>query len=108
MQQHAGQRVTVALAAGEHADGLEHIVFREEKTAEQAAQLGLGGAWRSCKKIVEQAGLRVQSLVLVLGKVIDISVVSEAKLATRGRLQSGQQLDQGRLARAVHADESDA
>ena len=27
MQQHAGKRVTVALTAGEHADGLEDIVF---------------------------------------------------------------------------------
>jgi len=35
-----GQRVTIALATGENADGLENIVFRKEKAAKQAAQLG--------------------------------------------------------------------
>ena len=43
MQQHAGQRVTVALAAGEDANRFENVVFGEEETAEQVTQLGVGG-----------------------------------------------------------------
>src|SRR5262249_17518219 len=35
MQQHAGQRVAVTLAAGKHADGLENVVLGEEKATEQ-------------------------------------------------------------------------
>ena len=45
MQQHARQGVAVALAAGEHADPLEHVVFGEQKAAQQAAQFGV--AWRA-------------------------------------------------------------
>ena len=37
--ENACQRVAVALAAGEHAEGLEDIVAGEEKAAEQRAQL---------------------------------------------------------------------
>ena len=42
MQQHPRQRIAIALAAREHADGLEDVVFGEQETAEQAAQLGHG------------------------------------------------------------------
>ena len=44
------QRVAVALAAGEHADALENVVCREQETAEQAAQFGLGGARRELRR----------------------------------------------------------
>src|SRR5579859_2769661 len=56
MQQHAGQRVTVALAAGEHTYGLKDVIFRKKKAAKQVAQLSLGGARRSLKQIIEHAG----------------------------------------------------
>ena len=37
LQQHAGQRVAVAFAAGEHADAFEDIVAGEQEAAEQAS-----------------------------------------------------------------------
>ena len=86
MQQHAGQRVTIALAAGKHADGLENIVLRKQKAAKQAAQLRLRGARRSFKQIVEHARVGIKGLVLVLRKVIDISIVAQPQLAGSGLL----------------------
>src|SRR5262249_58796665 len=77
MQQHAGQRVAVTLAAGKHADGLENVVLGEEKATEQAAQLGLRRPRRHGKQIVEHARLRVERFVLVLGKVIHVRVVAQ-------------------------------
>ena len=87
MQQHAGQRVTIALSAGEHADGLEYIVFRKQKAAEQAAQLGLGGARRGLKQIVEHARVGVERFVLVLSKIVDIGIVAQPQLAGGGWLR---------------------
>ena len=81
MQQHAGQRVTIALSTGKYADGLEDIVFRKQETAKQAAQLRLRGARRGFKKVVEHACVGIKRLVLVLRKVIDISIVAQPQLA---------------------------
>src|SRR5581483_636604 len=39
MQQHPQQGIAVALAAGEHADTLEHVVSGEQKTSQQTAQI---------------------------------------------------------------------
>src|SRR5579859_1738181 len=108
MQQHAGQGVAIALTAGEHADGLEYIVFRKEKAAEQAAQLSLGGARRSLKQIIEHAGVGVERLVLVLGEVVNVRIVTQAQFACSRLLRAGQQLNQRGLARAVHAHQRNA
>ena len=62
MQQHAGQRVAVAFAAGKHADGLENIVFRKQETAQQAAQLRLCRARRYRRQIVQDARVGSSSL----------------------------------------------
>ncbi len=71
LQQHAGQRVAVALAAREHADALEHVVFGKQETAQQAAQLGVGGARSFALQIVQHARVGVEFLVLILREVID-------------------------------------
>src|SRR5579859_8019985 len=81
MQQHASQRVTIALATGKNADGLENIIFRKQEAAKQAAQLRLRGARRSFKQVVEHARVGIKSLVLVLCEVIDIRIVAEPQLA---------------------------
>ena len=44
--EHAGERVAVALAAREHADALENVVFGKQETAQNAAQFGIVGARR--------------------------------------------------------------
>ena len=108
LHEHAGQRVTVSLAAGEDADGLEHIVLGEEKAAQDAAQFGVGGARRDGGKIVDHARLRVELLVLVLGEIIGLRVVAQGVLAGADRLGPGQDLDHGRFARAVDAHQRHA
>src|SRR5262249_3433853 len=90
MQQHARQSITIALATGKHADGLEDLVIGEKKTTQQAAEFSLRGARSDRKKIVEQPGLRVERLVLILGKVVDFNVVAEANLAGAGCLYACQ------------------
>ena len=75
--QHAGQRVAVALAAGEHRYGLEDIVFREQEAAQNAAQLGVGGARGDGGQVVDHAGVLVQLFVLVLGEVIGLGIVAQ-------------------------------
>ena len=62
MQQHAQQGVAVALAAREDADLLEDVVSGEQETAEQTAQLGLGGTSRDLAKVVEDAGVGIEFL----------------------------------------------
>ncbi len=69
--QHAGQRITVALTAGKHADALKHVVFGKQETAQQAAQFGLRRARRDSAQIVQNFAVSVQFLVLILCKVID-------------------------------------
>ena len=108
MQQHPGQRVAVALAAGEHADPLEDVVVGKQEAAEQAAQFGLAGARRRFSKIVEDAGVGIEFLVLILREVVGFDVVAQAVFAVRRRLSAGEQFDQRGLARAVDADQGDA
>ena len=80
-QQHPGQRVAIAFAAGEHADRLENIVVGEQETAQQAAQLVLLAARRDAADVVEHAGVGVEHLVLVLREVVRRDVVAERELA---------------------------
>ena len=94
MQQHAGQRVAIALAAGKNADGLENNVLRKQETAEQAAQFRLRGTRRGFKQVVQHARVGIKSFVLVLGKVIDISIVAQPQLSGSGLLLAGQKFDQ--------------
>ncbi len=62
---------------------------------------------RRALQIVEHARVGVQLLVLILREVIDAHVVAEAIFAARERLAAGQQLDQRRLPRPVHAHQRD-
>ena len=81
--QHAGQRVAVALAAGEHADGLEDVVFGEQEAAQDGAQLGVGGARGDLAQVVEHAGVGVELLILILREVVRLGVVAERVFAGR-------------------------
>ena len=83
--EHAGQRVAVALAAGEHAERLEDVVAGEQKAAEQAAQLGLGNfAGRLRLMSSSMRGVGIELLVLVLREIVRRDVVAERERA-RGR-----------------------
>ena len=84
--EHARQRVAVALAPGEHADGLEDVVLGEQEAAQDAAQFLVGGARRHRSQVVDHAGRRVQLLVLVLREVIGLGVVAQNVLAGGERL----------------------
>src|SRR5580704_11193964 len=108
MQQQAQQGVASALAAGKNADLFENVFVGKEKTTEQAAQFGLGGARRGFAEIVKDAGGLVEFFVLILREVVGLDVVAEAKLAGGERLGASQQLDQRGFARAVHAHQRDA
>src|SRR6267154_5138711 len=108
VQQHAGQRVAVAFTTRKHADRLEDIVLRKKEATEQTAQLGLRGTRCGFKQVIQYARLRIESFVLVLGEVIDISVVAQPQLSRRGLLRAGQQFDKRGFARAVHAHQCDA
>ncbi len=52
VQQHFQQRVAIALASGEDANALKHIVSREKETAEQTAQLSLRRSSREFAEVV--------------------------------------------------------
>ena len=85
MQQHPRQRVAIALAAGQHADPLEHVVFGEQ----EAARAGCAARFRrsaatTSPMIVEHPRVRIEFLVLILREVIGLDVVAELEFA-RGR-----------------------
>src|SRR5207249_7738461 len=108
MQQHLEKRIAVALAAREYADALEDVVTREQKTAEQAAQLGLRGRWRHLSQVFQNAGFGVEFLVLVLREIVGLDVVAELEVSGREGLRASQQLDQCGLPCSIHADERNA
>src|SRR5258708_34155577 len=107
MQGDRGQCVAIALSGGEYANGLEDVVFRKQKTSQQAPQFGLRGARGGFKQIVEHACLRVQHLVLVLGEVVYVHIVPWLDSAGGGRLLSCQELDQRGLSGTVRAYQRD-
>src|SRR5271157_1046568 len=108
MQQHPRQGITVPLAAREHADRLENVVFGRQEAAQQAAQLGHGFLRRDVGKVVEHSPLRVELFVLVLREIIGLDVVPMMQRARGKRLDAGQQLDERRFAGAVYPDQRDA
>src|ERR1700678_162846 len=108
VQQQTKQSVASALAAGEHSNFLENVIFREEKTSEQAAEFGLSGTRRSVPEIIDHAGFGIEFLVLVLGEVIGLHVMAEAVFSRGGQLRASQKLDEGRFSRAIDSYERDA
>src|ERR1700674_239196 len=94
VQQHFQQRVAIALASGEDADALKHIVARKKKTAEQAAQLGLRGGGREFAKVVEDASFRIELFVLFLREVVGLDVVAQLVFAGAQGLLTGQQFNE--------------
>ena len=107
VQQHTQQGIAAALSAGEHSDFLEDVVFGEEKTSQQAAQLGLRGPRRHVAEIVNHAGVGIEFFVLVLGKVVSLNIVSKPELAAGERLRAREQLDEGRFTCSVHTYKCD-
>ena len=93
--QHAGQRIAVPLSAGQHADLLEDIVFGEQKRAQNAPQLGIGGARRHGGQIVDHARVLVEFLVLVLGEIVGLCVVAQNIFAGGHGLGAGEYRDHG-------------
>ena len=83
MQKQTKQRIAAAFSAGEHADLLEHVVFGKQKAPEKAAELGLRGARRRCAKIVDHARLRIEFLVLILGKIVGLHAMTESEFRSR-------------------------
>src|SRR5581483_5916523 len=108
MQQHAEQRIPVPLAAREHADALEDIITRKEKTAEQVAQIRLARGGCNPTKIVENAGFLVEFFVLVLGEIIELHVVTKLVLARGERLDSGKEFNKRGLPCPIHSDQRNA
>ena len=87
---------------------LEHIIGGEQKTAQQAAQFGLGRAGEQFAEIVQDAGVGIEFLVLILREVVRLNVVAEPIFAVGERLGAGQQFDQRRFPCPVDADQRDA
>ena len=106
MQQHPQQGIAIALAAGEHPDLLEDVVFGEEETSQQAAQFGLRRARRGVAEIVEHARVGIIPCIDP-ARSNRPHVVAEAN-SPRVRLVAREQFDQSRLAGAVYADQRDA
>ena len=102
------QRVAVALAAGEDAEGLEDVVAGEEEAAEEAAQFGLRHFWRDAADVGEHLSAGVEDFVLVLREVFGKDVVAELQGAAGGSVLPGKQADEGGLAGSVDADQRDA
>src|SRR4051812_48380241 len=90
MQQHLQQRITVALAAGEHADFLEYFIRRKQKTAKEVAQFSLAGAGRIVGKIVEDTRIWIQFFVLVLCEVIRLDLMAKLVVPLAKRLAPGE------------------
>ena len=87
---------------------LEHVVFREKKTAEDAAKLGVVRSRSHLRQIVDDGRFGVERLVLILREIIRRHVVAEHVFACGDRLLARQQLDEGGLPRPVDADQRDA
>src|SRR5271163_2102352 len=94
MQQHLQQRIAIAFSSGENADTFEHIVTRKQKAPEQAAQLRLRRSAGQLAKVIEDASLGIEFLVLVLRKVVEMDFVPQFIFASTESLLLSQQLDQ--------------
>ena len=81
---------------------------RKQPSSVRSCVWSLRAVGATLREIVDQAGGRVERLVLVLREVIHLHVVSQAKFAGRRRFRAGQQLDERGLAGAVHAHQGDS
>src|SRR5579864_5380025 len=108
MQQQSQQRVAAALTTREHANLFEDVVFGKQETPEQAAQFGFAGAGRGSADIVDDAGVGIEFLILILRKVVGLDVVAETEFAVGHLLRTGQKFDERGLPRAVYADQGNA
>ncbi len=68
--QHPGQRISVALAAGKHAQLLEDIVAGEHEAAQQRAQRNRVHPGVGARDVVQHLRIGVQHFVLVLREVV--------------------------------------
>ena len=77
LQQHAGERITVALSTAEYTKGLEDIVATEDETTKQSAQLGLCGMWSNQLKVIKHTSAAIKFFVLVLGEVVSFHIMAD-------------------------------
>ncbi|MCY1305356.1 hypothetical protein D9M70_551540 [compost metagenome] len=96
------------LAAGEIQHRLVAAIATEVEAAEEVAQGLLAFARRQPLQVQQGTGLGIEGVELVLGEVADGEVLATAQLAGEQRQVTGQGLDQGRLAGAVRAQQTDA
>ena len=87
---------------------LENVVFGEQEAAQNAAQLGVGGARSHRGQIVDQARAGVELLVLVLREVVRLGVVPQGVFAGGHRFHSREYFDQRGFAGAVDAHQRHA
>ncbi len=106
--EHAGEGVAVALAAGEHAEGLEDVVAGEHEAAEEIAERDGVDARVGAGDVFEHARGGVEDLVLVLREVVGDDVVADADFAGGGLFDAGEHAHERGFAGAVDADERDA
>src|SRR6516165_9441227 len=108
MQQQPQKRIASALAAGKHADSLEHIVRLEQETSEQTAQLSLARSRRDPPDVIDNALVHIELFVLILREVIRLDLMTKLALACCRQFCSSKQFDQRRLPCSVHADQRNA
>ncbi len=106
--QHACQRITIALAAAQHAKCLEHIIAREEECAEQVAQLSRRNLRRRAADVFQHLCVWIEHFVLVLREIVGQHIVAVADSAFGRIFHLRQHADQRRFARAVRAHQRDA
>src|SRR6266851_1498101 len=108
MQQHSQERIAVSFASRKHSDSLENFLPREQKAAQQVAQIGFSRRRRNPADVIDHARILVEFLVLVLREVIGLNIVPKPVFALSQRLDSRQQLDQRGFPRSVHAYQRNA
>src|SRR5690606_26371583 len=102
------QRQACAFPAGETVDALERAVAGEIPLAEEIAERLRRRVRRQVAQVVDRRGARAQRFDRVLGEVADVQVGMRVALAAEQRQFADQRLDQGRLAGAVGAEQTDA
>ncbi len=102
------QRQPGLLATGEIQHHLVAARTAEVEAAEEVTQTLLALAGGDALQVQQRTGLGVQGIELVLGEVADGQVLAALQAAAKGFQLGGQGLDQGRLAGAVGAEQTDA
>ena len=108
IKQHLGHDQPRLLAAGQHAAGLFDIVAREAEAARQGAQGALARLGEGAVQRLEDRLLAVQQVHGVLGEIAHPDAGADADRALVGLGVAGHQLQQGRLAGAVGAQDAPA